>query len=56
MDATAQSGSLTRIAQWAAHPFQSNMSALDWVLFLGLVICASAAWFTVIHHFKGTAE
>lgn len=44
---------LSRVATWAKQPFNSQMSAAGWVLFLGLVICASAAWTRLIAHFEG---
>jgi hypothetical protein len=49
MDAT---GELSRVTAWAASPFKSSMSVGGWVLFLGLVICATAAWTRLIAHFE----
>lgn len=42
---------IVRATAWAAHPFSSNMSAVDWILFLGLIIAASVAWGRLIRHF-----
>lgn len=36
-------GFLTGILQWTAHPFSTEGSALNWVLFVGLLVVA--AWF-----------
>lgn len=36
---------------WAAHPFNSEMSALMWVLWLGFIIAVSVLWFRMINHF-----
>lgn len=44
-------GALTRIMTWAAHPFSSDMSALNWVLWLGLIVAASVLWGRMIHRF-----
>lgn len=38
-----QSGILGAVAGWFSHPFNTNGSALNWVLFLGLLVVA--AWF-----------
>jgi hypothetical protein len=45
MDETTNSGSglITDILTWASHPFASQGSALNWVLFVGLLVIA--AWF-----------
>jgi hypothetical protein len=44
---------LSRVAAWLKQPFTSSMSVTGWVLFLGLVICASLAWTRLISHFEG---
>jgi len=46
-------GSISRIMEWASHPFSSDMSALDWLLFLGLVIVGIVLWLNVMHHLTG---
>jgi hypothetical protein len=48
----ATGGTLSGVSNWAAQPFKSNMTALSWVLFLGLVICASWAWTRLLGHFE----
>ncbi|MDE2101041.1 MAG: hypothetical protein KGL39_27590 [Patescibacteria group bacterium] len=48
---TNPDGSLTRLMRWVAHPFSSDMSALEWLLWLGLIIAASVLWFRMIHNF-----
>jgi hypothetical protein len=39
----SQHGVLGAIFGWLAHPFNTSGSALNWVLFLGLLVVA--AWF-----------
>lgn len=39
-----QNGLLPNILGWIAHPFNSQGSALNWVLFLGLLVVAWWAW------------
>lgn len=46
---TAQNGAITRIKGWLAHPFQSDMTAMDWVLWLGLVIVAVFLWTRILN-------
>jgi len=36
-------GFVSSIINWAGHPFSSQGSALNWVLFVGLLVIA--AWF-----------
>jgi len=36
-------GFVTSIINWAGHPFQSGGNAVQWVLFVGLLVIA--AWF-----------
>lgn len=43
---------LVRVTAWAAHPFSSNMSALGWVLWLGLVLCGVVLWTRLLKHFE----
>lgn len=42
MDDNQQTGLIPSVMAWFAHPFQSQGSALNWVLFVGLI--AIAAW------------
>lgn len=39
----------TTVLNWLSHPFQSQGSALSWVLFVGLLIVASWFWTIVLH-------
>jgi hypothetical protein len=39
----SQSGLIHNVMGWFAHPFQTQGSALNWILFVGLLIVA--AWF-----------
>jgi hypothetical protein len=41
-------GLFVRVHEWLAQPFQSGGSALNWVLFLGLIIIASWLWDSVL--------
>lgn len=42
---------MVRISAWAAHPFSSDMSAIDWLLWLGLVLVGVYLWTRLIRHF-----
>ena len=42
-DQTQQNGLVGSVVNWFSHPFASSGSALNWVLFVGLLIIA--AWF-----------
>ena len=42
------SGILTRLTNWAAHPFKTDMSVMGWVMFSGLIICAAILWSRVV--------
>lgn len=49
MDGQSQTGFLGHILAWFAHPFQSEGSAFNWVLFVGLLIIAAWMWnFTLL--------
>jgi len=37
---------------WLAHPFSSDMSALHWFYFFGLLIAISAAWGLILRAMK----
>jgi hypothetical protein len=39
----AAGGLVTQVIGWFAHPFKTQGSALNWVLFVGLLVIA--AWF-----------
>lgn len=53
-DGTQQKGFLGNILDWFAHPFQSQGSAVNWVLFVGLLIVA--AWFWQVTLLEITRE
>jgi len=42
--ASAGGGLVTGILGWVKQPFQSGGSALNWVLFVGLLIIAAWMW------------
>lgn len=44
----AASGFVQSILDWAAHPFNSNGSALNWILFVGLGILAVWFWHVIL--------
>ena len=52
-DNLQNTGLVSTIGNWIAHPFNANGTALNWVLFLGLIIVAAFAWnlviITVVH-------
>jgi len=56
MDDKDHPGSLVRLIAWARHPFSSGMSAVDWMLFLGLVIVASFLWTRVLSLITGAIK
>lgn len=41
-------GLVSTLGKWYAHPFNANGTALNWILFLGLVIVAAFLWNLVI--------
>lgn len=41
-------GLVSSLGQWYAKPFNTNGSALNWILFLGLIIIAAFLWNLVI--------
>ena len=43
-------GYVSRIKQWAAMPFSSQMSVTGWFLFLGLIIVIAYLWTRVLRH------
>ena len=40
----AHGGLITNVLGWFAHPFQTGGSALNWILFVGLLIVAAYFW------------
>jgi hypothetical protein len=41
-------GFIGTMIEWSAHPFNTQGSALNWVLFVGLLIIAAWMWNTVL--------
>lgn len=41
-------GVQTSVESWFAQPFSSNMSVIQWALFLGLIILVCLGWSRVI--------
>ena len=39
--------------QWWKQPFEADMSASRWALFIGLIIVLFGAWHMVFRHIKG---
>lgn len=37
---------------WLGRPFDTEMDALGWFLFLGLLIVLSAMWAVILKHLK----
>lgn len=50
-DNLQQTGLVSSLGKWYAHPFNADGSALNWLLFLGLVIIAGFLWNVVIIRF-----
>lgn len=49
MDTTVDGkGFITQIINWFAHPFATEGSALNWVLFVGLLVIAAWFWHIVL--------
>ena len=40
---------ITEMHDWSKKPYQSDMSALHWALFIGLLMVAVILWRQVIH-------
>jgi hypothetical protein len=43
-----EKGFLGNVIDWFAHPFQSQGSAFNWVLFVGLLVVAGWFWQVVL--------
>jgi hypothetical protein len=52
-DQTQKDGLLGSVVNWFAHPFQTSGSALNWVLFVGLLIIAVWFWNHVLLQIQG---
>lgn len=44
-------GLISSITGWFAHPFNSQGTALNWVLFVGLIIIAAFLWQLILLEF-----
>lgn len=51
--ANTSTGFVASIITWAQHPFSSGGSALNWVLFVGLLVIAAWFWNHVLMQIKG---
>lgn len=40
-----------QLAQWLSQPFNSDMSALRWFLFIGLLLALLVAWHLIYREF-----
>lgn len=47
-DNLQQTGLVSSLGKWYAHPFNADGSALNWLLFVGLVIIVAFLWNLVI--------
>ncbi len=52
-DTTEQHGMAGSVVNWFAHPFNSQGSALNWLLFVGLLIIAAWMWNHVLLQLQG---
>jgi hypothetical protein len=50
---TTMSNLWSDFKSWYSAPFQSDMSAGEWALFVGLLIVSLMAWGFVFRHIKG---
>lgn len=41
---------LTGFKDWLKQPFESNMDAWHWFLFIGLLIVITAVWHMILDH------
>jgi hypothetical protein len=48
-----QDGLVGSTIGWFAHPFQSSGTALNWVLFVGLLVIAAWFWNHVLLQIQG---
>lgn len=51
---TKNVGIVGALMNWFAHPFNSQGSALNWILFVGLLIVAAGLWNLVLLELKDT--
>lgn len=48
-----QDGTLTRVLAWAQHPFSSDMDAVHWFLWFGLIAISAILWHLLLDRFIG---
>lgn len=48
-EAKTVSDFFTRFKEWVAKPYSDSMSALDWFLFVGLVLVIIVAWTSILN-------
>lgn len=50
---TSQKGMVNHIFAWFAHPFNTEGTALNWILFFGLFFIAAWSWNYVLIQIAG---
>lgn len=45
-------GALSHVKSWLAKPFNEDMSAVQWALFVGLILVILVMWRIVLHHIE----
>jgi hypothetical protein len=53
MDDEQNNGLIPNVINWFAHPFNTKGSALNWVLFVGLLAIAAFFWNYVLIRLTG---
>lgn len=41
---------------WLGHPFSTDMTALQWFYFWGLLIAIGALWYIILSHLRRALE
>jgi|WetSurMetagenome_2_1015567.scaffolds.fasta_scaffold348837_1 hypothetical protein len=44
---------MQQVKEWIAKPFDTNMDAIHWFLFVGLLIFVMVLWRFILAHMKG---
>lgn len=47
-----ETGIVSRVNEWMAHPFNAQGSVSDWFFFVGLVAVAAFLWARIIRDFE----
>lgn len=50
MDDTKSGGLVSRLSAWLRRPFASDMDAMHWFLFFGLVLAIAFLWSRLLHY------